>query len=190
MSMARAAAAGRGSISSSPPSPETALTPQERPKIGLDDPALYIYTSGTTGLPKAARITHSRLLRVMLGFAAAVGARPSDRVYMCLPMYHTNGGVIALALALTVGGSAYIREKFSASAFWTDCVREKCTLFVYIGELCRYLMNAPERPEERKHQRARLRRQRPAAGHFHGVPQALSHPAPCWSSTAPPKAMR
>jgi fatty-acyl-CoA synthase len=127
------------------------LTAQERPKLNLSDPALYIYTSGTTGLPKAARITHSRALRIMLGFAAAIGAKRSDRVYMCLPMYHTNGGIIALGLALSVGGSAYIREKFSASAFWSDCVREKCTLFVYIGELCRYLMNSPVSPQERQH---------------------------------------
>ena len=128
-----------------------ALDASERPRITLSDPALYIYTSGTTGLPKAARITHSRALRIMLGFSAAVGARPGDRVYMCLPMYHTNGGIIALGLALTVGGSAYIREKFSASAFWSDCAREGCTLFVYIGELCRYLMNSPERPGDRQH---------------------------------------
>ena len=127
------------------------LAAEERPELTLTDPALYIYTSGTTGLPKAARITHSRALRIMLGFAAAVGARPSDRVYIYLPMYHTNGGVIAPGLALAVGGSAYIRDKFSASAFWSDCVREKCTLFVYIGELCRYLINSPVRPEERKH---------------------------------------
>ena len=127
------------------------LPAEERPRLTLADPALYIYTSGTTGLPKAARITHSRALRIMLGFAAAIGAKRSDRVYMCLPMYHTNGGVIALGLALSVGGSAYIRERFSASAFWSDCIAEKCTLFVYIGELCRYLMNSPERPEERRH---------------------------------------
>jgi len=123
----------------------------ERTTVSLSDPALYIYTSGTTGLPKAARITHSRALRIMLGFAAALGATRNDRVYMCLPMYHSNGGVIALGLALAVGGSGFIRERFSASAFWTDCVRENCTLFVYIGELCRYLMNAPERPEEKTH---------------------------------------
>jgi len=130
---------------------EAPLTAQERPRLTVSDPALYIYTSGTTGLPKAARITHSRCLRIMLGFSAAVGAKASDRVYMCLPMYHSNGGVIALGLALSVGGSAYIREKFSASAFWSDCCAEKCTLFVYIGELCRYLMNSPVRPEERQH---------------------------------------
>jgi fatty-acyl-CoA synthase len=127
------------------------LTAEERPRLTLTDPALYIYTSGTTGLPKAARITHSRALRIMLGFAAAIGAKATDRVYMCLPMYHTNGGVIALGLALSVGGSAYIREKFSASAFWNDCIAQKCTLFVYIGELCRYLMNGPVRPEEGQH---------------------------------------
>jgi fatty-acyl-CoA synthase len=129
----------------------TPLTAPERPALTLSDPALYIYTSGTTGMPKAARITHSRALRIMLGFAASVSASRRDRVYMCLPMYHSNGGVIALGMALAAGGSAFIREKFSASAFWADCVREKCTLFVYIGELCRYLMNAPERPEERAH---------------------------------------
>lgn len=127
------------------------LSPEEKPALNLTDAALYIYTSGTTGLPKAARITHSRALRIMLGFAAATGASARDRVYMCLPMYHTNGGIIALGLTLSVGGSAYIREKFSAKAFWSDCVREKCTLFVYIGELCRYLINSPPSPDERRH---------------------------------------
>ena len=128
-----------------------ALSEAERPALKLSDPALYIYTSGTTGLPKAARITHSRALRIMLGFAAAVGATRHDRVYMCLPMYHSNGGLIALGLALSVGGSGFIREKFSASSFWSDCARENCTMFVYIGELCRYLMNTRPVPQDRAH---------------------------------------
>ena len=130
---------------------EAPLAAAERPVLTITDTALYIYTSGTTGLPKAARITHSRALRIMYGFAATVAATADDRVYMCLPMYHTNGGVIALGLTLTVGGSAYIREKFSASGFWSDVARERCTLFVYIGEFCRYLLNSPECAEERAH---------------------------------------
>ena len=127
------------------------LAAAERPTLTITDTALYIYTSGTTGMPKAARITHSRALRIMYGFAATVAAPADDRTYMCLPMYHTNGGLISLGLALTVGGSAYIREKFSASGFWSDAARERCTLFVYIGELCRYLLNSPECAEERAH---------------------------------------
>jgi len=56
------------------------------PALTTGDAALFIYTSGTTGLPKAARITHGRVLRIMLGFSGAAGARASDRMYNCLPM--------------------------------------------------------------------------------------------------------
>ena len=44
-----------------------------------------------------------------------------------------------------------IREKFSAREFWDDIVRYECTLFQYIGELCRYLVNSPPSPNETRH---------------------------------------
>ena len=127
------------------------LAQSERPDIDINEVAVYVYTSGTTGLPKAARITHSRALRIMYGFGAAVGSRDSDRVYLCLPMYHSNGGLIALGMALAFGGSAFIRDKFSARAFWSDAAEQRCTTFVYIGELCRYLLNAPAGSYDRAH---------------------------------------
>ena len=123
----------------------------ERPALTIDEPALFIYTSGTTGLPKAARITHSRALRIMHGFAAAANARADDRIYNCLPMYHTNGGVIAIGIALTVGGACYIRERFSAHEFWGEATRRDCTMFIYVGELCRYLNNSPSGDHDRAH---------------------------------------
>jgi fatty-acyl-CoA synthase len=67
--------------------------------------------------------------------------RVSDRMYDCLPMYHSVGGVQAPGAVLVAGGSVVIREKFSASQFWRDVVRWDCTLFQYIGELCRYLLH-------------------------------------------------
>ncbi len=127
------------------------LAAHERPALTIDDSALFIFTSGTTGLPKAARITHSRALRVMFAFAAATNARAEDRLYNCLPMYHSNGGVIASGVALSVGGSCYIRERFSASEFWNDAIRHDCTMFIYVGELCRYLLNTPPSPNDRAH---------------------------------------
>ena len=75
-----------------------------------------------------------------------MGARASDRMYDCLPMYHTVGGVIAVGAPLMAGGSVFIRERFSASQFWDDVVDRDCTLFQYVGELCRYLLNAPVHP--------------------------------------------
>jgi fatty-acyl-CoA synthase len=44
-----------------------------------------------------------------------------------------------------------IREKFSARQFWDDVARFDCTLVQYIGELARYLVNAPPHPREATH---------------------------------------
>jgi fatty-acyl-CoA synthase len=127
------------------------LTPGERVPLTIQDGALFVYTSGTTGLPKAARITHSRLQRIMYGFSAAMNVKPGDRIYQCLPMYHTNGGVLAPGALLAAGGSCFIRERFSAKEFWSEIAAHECTLFIYVGELCRYLLNAPPGPHDRAH---------------------------------------
>jgi fatty-acyl-CoA synthase len=74
-----------------------------------------------------------------------------DRMYDCLPLYHTAGGLCATGALLVKGGSVVLREKFSAREFWDDVVRWDCTIFQYIGELCRYLVNSPPHPKEREH---------------------------------------
>jgi fatty-acyl-CoA synthase len=129
------------------------LRPDRGRREGLtaSDTALYIFTSGTTGLPKAARITHMRAQLYMRGFAGATDARPDDRIYVTLPFYHATGGLCGAGAALLNGGSVVLRKHFSASRFWSDIAAEGCTMFVYIGELCRYLANQPEVPEETAH---------------------------------------
>ena len=117
----------------------------------LDSTALYIYTSGTTGLPKAAHVSHFRLMRWSQWFAGLMDTRTEDRMYDCLPLYHSVGGVVAVGALLVSGGSVVIRPKFSASDFWRDVKDERCTLFQYIGELCRYLVNTPAQPFETEH---------------------------------------
>jgi fatty-acyl-CoA synthase len=115
------------------------------------DKALYIYTSGTTGLPKAANISHMRLLHIMMSFQGAVNGKPDDRMYDVLPLYHSAGGLCALGPPLLGGGSVVLRNRFSATEFWDDCRRYKPTVFQYIGELCRYLLNTPENSLEHEH---------------------------------------
>ena len=118
----------------------------------IADRALYIYTSGTTGLPKAVNVSHFRLMQWSHWFAGMMDTRPDDRIYNCLPMYHSVGGVVAIGAALVNGGSVVLRERFSASGFWDDLVESKSTIFQYIGELCRYLVNTPARTKEVQHQ--------------------------------------
>ncbi len=131
--------------------PGDALAASERPTLTIEDRALYIYTSGTTGLPKAANINHYRIMLAANGFAGMMNVKSSDRMYDCLPMYHTAGGVVATGPLLVTGGSVVIRERFSAREFWDDVVRHDCTMFQYIGELCRYLVNSPPNANETKH---------------------------------------
>ncbi len=120
----------------------TALAQTECQPPRPSDPALLIYSSGTTGLPKATLITHSRILEWSGWFAGLMHAQPEDRMYDCLPLYHSTGGVVALGAMLVAGGSVVIRERFSASRFWDDVTETGCTIFQYIGELCRYLLQA------------------------------------------------
>jgi fatty-acyl-CoA synthase len=127
------------------------LAASELPALTIEDRALYIYTSGTTGLPKAANINHYRLMAISHGFSGAMAITPQDRMYECLPMYHTAGGVIAACAPLIAGASVVIREKFQASRFWDDVVASECTLAQYIGELCRYLVHTPETEAEKRH---------------------------------------
>jgi fatty-acyl-CoA synthase len=127
------------------------LSAAERRDVSISDRALTIYTSGTTGMPKAANVSHRRLMQWSFWFAGLIDTGPDDRMYDCLPLYHSVGGVVAIGALLVRGGSVVIAEKFSASEFWADIAAWDCTLFQYIGELCRYLVNAPQNSLERKH---------------------------------------
>jgi fatty-acyl-CoA synthase len=127
------------------------LTPAERRGVTISDRALLIYTSGTTGLPKAASVSHRRILNWGGWFAGLTDASPEDRLFDCLPLFHSVGGVVAPCSMLTAGASVVLSDKFSAGSFWRDIVRWDCTLFQYIGELCRYLLKAPVSEFESRH---------------------------------------
>ncbi len=69
------------------------LSTDERRATNIDGLALLIYTSGTTGLPKAAKVSHARVMQWSHWFAGMMQVSPPDRMYNCLPMYHSVGGV-------------------------------------------------------------------------------------------------
>ncbi len=127
------------------------LPSETRAGLASTDALFFIFTSGTTGLPKAAHFSHQRFLATATGAAAIGGLRASDRVYIVLPLYHSAGGVMALGGAMLAGATAVIARRFSARRFWEDCLRHRVTVFQYIGELCRYLLDSPPHPDELCH---------------------------------------
>ncbi|XP_053989460.1 long-chain fatty acid transport protein 4-like [Hylaeus volcanicus] len=116
-----------------------------------NDKLLYIFTSGTTGLPKAAVITNARYMFIATGIFMMAQFKSTDRFYTPLPLYHTAAGAMTTGATLLHGATTVIRKKFSASAYFTDCIKYNCTVGQYIGEMCRYILAVPPKPEDKKH---------------------------------------
>ena len=130
--------------------------PTENPNVTSSvlakDKAFYIFTSGTTGMPKASVMTHYRWLRALGGFGG-IGMRlnSNDTLYCCLPLYHNNALTVAVSSVLSAGATLALGKSFSASKFWDEVIGYDATAFVYIGEICGYLLNQPEKDTDRKH---------------------------------------
>jgi solute carrier family 27 (fatty acid transporter), member 1/4 len=96
--------------------------------------------------------------------------KDNDCIYTPLPLYHTAGGMLGMGSVILFGATMAIRKKFSVTNFWTDCIKYQCTVseakirifFLifklkifqaaqYIGETCRYLLSASEKPEDKEH---------------------------------------
>jgi fatty-acyl-CoA synthase len=116
------------------------------------DTAFYIFTSGTTGHPKASVMTHYRWLRALAAFGG-LGLRlhGNDTLYSCLPLYHNNALTVAVGSVLNSGATLALGKSFSASRFWDEVIAYDATAFIYIGEICRYLLNQPPKPTDRAH---------------------------------------
>ena len=130
--------------------PESDPDPAHRASVRSGDSVFHIYTSGTTGLPKATNMSHQKL--ALGGLSGAVlGLRKGEVVYCPLPLYHAAGGVGTVMMAMGCGGAVAIARRFSASRFWDDVSRYHAVGVIYIGELCRFLLNRPPDPEDGAH---------------------------------------
>lgn len=93
-------------------------------------------SSLTITFPLTPLVSHLFSLRAYfaaLGMGIMVGVQTSCKdgqavLYDALPLYHTAGGIIGVGQALFLGVSVVLRKKFSASAFWAECCRYKCTV--------------------------------------------------------------
>jgi len=121
-------------------------------RLRNSDLCCYVYTSGTTGLPKAAVIRNQRMLGGGFTFGHLMHrSAPGDLIYVALPLYHSSALFLGWGAALATGAAIGLRRRFSVSGFWSDVRRWRATSFLYIGEMCRYLLDSPPHPDERSH---------------------------------------
>jgi len=111
-----------------------------------------VFTSGTTGLPKASRQTNRKWLSTYYWFGKVnMNLNTDDVMYVPLPFYHTNALIVGWPTALAAPCTMVMKRKFSVTQFWIDVDKYNVSAFIYIGELCRYLLNAPASNLEKKH---------------------------------------
>lgn len=126
--------------------------PSQTARLRLGDTCFYMMTSGTTGRPKAAAMTHLRWYKAGIAFGRlALALKARDTLYNCLPLHHNTALSIGVSSAVLTSTCLAIAERFSASKFWQDIEHYQATCFVYVGEVCRYLLQQPQRSDDAKH---------------------------------------
>ena len=131
--------------------PDTPWPRELRANLRAESPCLLIFTSGTTGLPKAARYSHMRWMSTGDIMEITLQTTAHDVFYCCLPLYHGAAATSVTSTALKTGAAIVVRRKFSVREFWGDLRKHQVSVFQYIGEICRYLLNQPEVAGEREH---------------------------------------
>lgn len=121
------------------------------PDVKVSDVMMYIYTSGTTGYPKPTIIRHARFTMGGQSLRIVLDLQEGDCSYAPTPLYHGYSNFVGFAPAFHAGTTFASRRRFSASAFLDDVTRHSATHFMYVGELCRYLLRTPPTPRDRAH---------------------------------------
>jgi acyl-[acyl-carrier-protein]-phospholipid O-acyltransferase/long-chain-fatty-acid--[acyl-carrier-protein] ligase len=73
-----------------------------------DDPALILFTSGTEGAPKGVALSHRNIVSNAFQFGARIGFAARDKVFACLPMFHSFGITLGFFMPLLYGARAFL----------------------------------------------------------------------------------
>ena len=132
-------------------SDNTPIPRSRHENITLESLRNLMYTSGTTGLPKGVTLSAGRILSAGYSVAKYLDLTPENRMYTCMPLYHGAAHSLCTAPCINAGSTVVLGRRFSHKTFWPEVATSGATHIQYVGELCRYLLNGPKNPYERKH---------------------------------------
>ena len=69
-----------------------------------------------------------RYLYSAQGIQKCFNIAESDIIYIALPLYHTSASTLGIGQMVLLGCTVALRKKFSASNFWSDCIKYQCTV--------------------------------------------------------------
>lgn len=113
--------------------------------VDPDDPMILMYTSGTTGQPKGALLPHRKTLYNCRNAELFFDLRPSDRVLVVAPLFHSLGLQILALPAAYAGAGIVLQEGFDPQRVWRTIAREGITYHGGVPTLHERLLAALER---------------------------------------------
>lgn len=95
--------------------------------VTADDVLNMQYTSGTTGFPKGVMLTHKNIVNNGVSIGDCMHYTPSDRLLLCVPLFHCFGCVLGVCAVITHGVSMVVVEDFDPLRVLASVQKEKCT---------------------------------------------------------------
>src|SRR5205085_3050760 len=93
--------------------------------------AVILFTSGSEGMPKGVELTHTNILANIRQMLAVTDLQDIDRLFTCLPMFHSFGLTVGTLLPLVRGMSLFVypsplHYRVIPAAFYG----QNCTVFL------------------------------------------------------------
>lgn len=103
----------------------------ENPSLTSASPAVVLFTSGSEGVPKGVELTHRNILANIRQMLAVTDLQDDDRIFNCLPLFHSFGLTVGTLLGLVRGLYVFIypsplHYRMVPSAFYD----RYCTVFL------------------------------------------------------------
>jgi len=117
-------------------------------KIKPEDWMMIVYTAGTTGLPKGVLKAQSYSYTSGLSIADFAQAKPEDRFYTTLPLYHINAQNVTTWSAMAANASTVLTKRFSAKRFWRDIREYNVSITSFLGAMIPILLKQLENKDD------------------------------------------
>ena len=119
--------------------------------VAPNDTSQIIYTSGTTSRPKGAILSHHGSVTQGIALAQHFGLNREERTCVVLPLFHVNGQFVGVIPTMTVGGTVVVLQSYSASRYWSQVRRHRCTFISIVPMILRTLLAQPPQETDARH---------------------------------------